>query len=120
MLKPSGKLAKQVKKIPDPGQFSLDGPELDWDFCRENFSIKFQKESNGLYFSCDQKQAQAVSSFIEKTEDVLIKAALQNLNKSLFFSTNLNFAIWIEPSRFWMNCSIRRSLFTLLLIRELI
>jgi len=115
MIHPCKKTTKQLKRIPNPGQYSLDGEELEWESCRENFSKKFNEKSLGLFFSYAGNQDESLSSFIEKTEDILINAALQNLNKSRFFKTNFNFAIWIEPSSFWMFCPMRRSLFTMLL-----
>jgi hypothetical protein len=115
MLNSCKKTAKQFKKKPGPGQFSLEGDELNWEFCRENFSKKFTSNTRGIFFSCAEEQSEFVGEFIEKTEDILIKAALQNINKSKFFKTNLNFAIWIEPSSFWLDCPMKRSLFTILL-----
>lgn len=115
MLIETIKKAKQVKKKPTPGQYSLDKEELDWEHCRENFAKKFSIKEKGLYFSYGHDQEKNVIAFIEKTEEVLKKAALQHIVQSNFFMTNLNFAIWIEPSEFWMECSLKRSLFTLLL-----
>jgi hypothetical protein len=109
------KKAKQYRKKPTPGQFSLDKDELDWDACRETFAKKLTALEKGFYFSCGHEQEKNVIAFIEKAEDVLANAALQKIVRSKFFKTNLNFAIWIEPSEFWMECPVKRSLFTLLL-----
>ena len=68
-----------------------------------------------MFFSHEPDYEYKICAFIEKTEEILIRAALQNLNKSKFFKTNLNFALWVEPSNFWMKCPMKRSLFTLLL-----
>jgi hypothetical protein len=115
MFNQNKKIARQIKKIPSPGQFSLDGEELEWEQCRENFAKRFTNAQNGLFFSHGVNNDENVCAFIEKTEDILIRGALQNIIKSNFYKTNLNFAIWIEPSSFWMNCPMKRSLFTMLL-----
>lgn len=107
------KTAKQTNKKPEFGWYALDHKELIWDHCREDFSKKINSNTLGFYFSCKNKNF--VSSFIEKTEDILINASLHKINRSKFYSTNLNFVIWIEPSDFWMCCSMKRSLFTMLL-----
>ncbi len=114
-IKTDFKFAKQIKRKPGPGQYSVDGQELDWQNCRENFSKIFNHDNVGLFFSHEPGEEDRISSFIDKTEEILIRAALQNINKSKFFKTNLNFALWVEPSRFWMSCPMKRSLFTLLL-----
>lgn len=115
LISDSIKQVKQIRKKPTPGQFSLDKEELDWDPCRETFAKKLTVFEKGFYFSYGYDQEKNVAAFIEKTEEVLKTAALQNIKNSKFFRTNLNFAIWIEPADFWMECSVKRSLFTLLL-----
>lgn len=114
-IKTDVKFAKQIKRKPGPGQYSKDGQELNWLHCRENFSKIFKFNDAGLFFSHEPGEENRISAFIEKTEDILIRAALQNINKSKFYKTNLNFAMWVEPSSFWMGCAMKRSLFTLLL-----
>jgi hypothetical protein len=109
------KFAKQIKKKPDSGHYSLGCEELDWISCRENFAKIFNQNQKGLFFSHEPSYEERISSFIEKTEEILVRAALQNINKSKFYKTNLNFATWIEPSSFWMKCPMKRSLFTMLL-----
>jgi myosin-crossreactive antigen len=115
MLSEEKKYAKQVRKKPTPGQYALEKEELEWEPCRENFAKKFNRNQKGLYFSCGHEQEKNVIAFIEKTEEILLKAALQNIVFSNFYKTNLNFALWVEPAEFWMECSLKRSLFTLLL-----
>ena len=107
------KKAKQVTKKPRIGEFSVDGAELNWTYCREYFSEQFNEQNSGFFFSCGQSQQEKISSFIFKTEDVLNISL--NIQNSKFYSTNLNFAFWIEPSFFWVSCPMRRSLFTILL-----
>lgn len=109
------KNAKQSSKIPNEGSFSLDGPELKWISCREDFSKVLDENQKGFFFSHKIGCEINISNFIDKTETILIDAALQNFNKSEFKKTNYNFATWVEPARFWMDCSLRKSLFTMLL-----
>ena len=49
-----------------------------------------------------------------KTEQI-ISGFSSNCSQSTFEETNLNYAIWINPSNFWKNCQIRMSLFSILL-----
>lgn len=117
MIAPEKKIAKQYSfwnVKPNANFYALDGESLVWHSCREDFSKVFNKNSIGLYFSHADK-SENISSFIERTEDILISAANHNISKSLFFETNFKFALWIEPSNFWMECPVKRSLFTLLL-----
>jgi hypothetical protein len=109
------KKAKQVRKRPEYGEYSLELEELNWESCRERFSKSFKQTSKGLYFSCSENKRENIRSFIEKTEEILISGALIKMCYSKFYKTNLSFAIRIEPSDFWMNCSMKRSLFTMLL-----
>lgn len=115
MLADKIKQAKQVNKKPDPGHFSLDEKELNWNHCRETFAKSFTEKEKGIYFSHNKDQENNVIAFIEKTEEILEKAACQNISKSIFFKTNFNFATWTEPAEFWKECPVKRSLFTLLI-----
>lgn len=109
------KIAKQIRRKPGPNQYALENEELNWEHCRENFSKIFKQHMSGLFFSHLPENDSNISSFIQKTEQILIVGALQKINKSKFYNTNLNFALWVEPSSFWMKCPMKRSLFTLLL-----
>lgn len=109
------KIAKQVRRKPPRGQFSLDQKELNWVRCREEFFKIFNENQKGLFFSHELNEDVKIKNFIEKTEEILIYGGLQIFERSVFLPTNLNFASWIEPSRFWMNCFMKRSLFTILL-----
>lgn len=109
------KNAKQVKRRPFRGEFSLDGKELSWIRCREYFLKSFNENQKGLFFSYHDDEYKRVAKFLNKTEEILVFAGLQSFEKSKFFETNLNFAMWIEPSKFWMRCFMKRSLLTIFL-----
>lgn len=109
------KIAKQVKRKPFRGEFSLDEKQLSWIRCREYFLKSFNENHKGLFFSYREEEYKNVINFLNKTEEILIFSALQSFEKSKFFETNLNFAIWIEPSKFWMKCFMKRSLLTIFL-----
>ena len=106
---------RHLKRKPKVGQFSLEENASRWYFCREQFSENFLNNHVGLFFAHKKDEFQNICDFIHKTEDVLTNAALLNIEKSKFTRTNLNFILWVEPSKFWMQCSMKRSLFTLLL-----
>lgn len=109
------KNAKQTSKKPKAGCYSLDYKELDWMHCREQFTKYLTDRDKGFFFSHEPNNGKCVADFILRTEDILIRAALNNLEKSKFFVTNLNFVLWIEPSNFWRKCPMKISLFTMLL-----
>ena len=102
------KRAKQTQQKPKLGSFALDKPELNWEVCRENFSKFFPNK--GFFFSHEPKQGECIVLFLEKIEKIL---SLRS--KSKYAKTNLNFALWIEPAPFWLDCHMRKSLLTLFL-----
>jgi len=98
----------------DLGVFSIYPRDDDnyfgsyWDTCREQFAKKFLENSFGFFISVDAKKDN-ILHFISKCEDVL-----NITQKSSFFETDMDNVIFIIPSKFWMPCYMRRSLFTLL------
>ena len=96
------------------GTFSIYPKEDDkyfgsyWDTCREQFAKKFLDDSKGIFLSVDDQKTNLLN-FIKKCELIL------NLNqKTQFYETDMSNVIFINPSKFWMPCYMRRSLFTLL------
>lgn len=109
------KNAKQVSRKPSRGEFSNDGKELYWIRCREYFLKTFSENNKGLFFSYQDQEYKNVINFLNKTEEILLFAGSHMFEKSKFFETNLNFALWLEPSKFWMRCFMKRSLLTIFL-----
>jgi hypothetical protein len=110
---------KQPYGAPPPGQFALDveHPQAPhWDHCREQFAPKWDANVTGFYFSIQKGQSESVAGFICKAETVL---NLENLKtsfaRSAFSKTDRETVMWIEPSLFWRECEMRRSLFTILI-----
>ena len=93
---------------PSVGQFSLDIP-LNWISCRDRIAALFKDTHPGIFFSHEYDQGERTALFIWKTEEILEQ------EKSKFQKTNRNYALWCEPTKFWLSCGVRRSLFTLLL-----
>lgn len=93
---------------PMAGCYAIDNGIVVWEKCRENFASKFD-DRKSLYFSHDNNHGDDVAAFIERTEDIL------EIDHSKFWRTNRDYATWIEPSLFWQQCRVRRSLYTILL-----
>ena len=115
MFLPTIKVAKQVGQKPPDGHFSVEKDELTWQRCREQFASSFIPSTTGFYFSHPENVGETVASFIERTEEVVEFGLNQAIPRSNFSKTNFNFALWVEPSNFWKNCEMRRSLFTIFL-----
>ena len=98
----------------DLGMFSIYPPEDDryfgsyWDTCREQFAKKFLEHSFGFFLSTNENTI-AVPVFISSCENLL-----QLNKKTIFFETDMKNVIFLRPSQFWMDCYMKRSLFTLL------
>ncbi len=80
-----------------------------WDTCREQFSKKFLKTSYGFFLSANPDALGSSPRFIRDCERVL-----QLKNKSRFYRTDMKNVIFLIPSKFWMRCYMRRSLYTIL------
>lgn len=102
--------------FPQSGSFSLEEP-INWQKCRETFANSFVPNIPGFYFSYSTDRidiSDSIYNFISKTEDIL-RISDVNLDSTKISKTNRNFAIWVEPSSFWKECEIKRSLFTIFL-----
>ncbi len=113
------KFEQETKKItscwvnPPKGNFALESENgLKWDHCREKFAAKFDETINGFYLSHELNAGRNVASFFHKFESII------NCNTNIKFSrykkTSRNTILWIEPSKFWVDCHMKRSLLTLL------
>jgi len=106
---------KETKKITSviaaySGSFALDKDPLRFESCRERFATMWNANTEGLFFKHDSGQGQGIAAFIRKTEQIV-----HQTRYTQFALTNKNSILWIEPSKFWMRCRMRRSLFTILL-----
>lgn len=107
------KQCNQLMGNPEVGYFALFKPDANcsptWQKCRETFAGEFHADVQGFYFSCEENQPENIARFISRFESII------DINeKTLFYLTDKPFAIWIEPSKFWRECVIKRSLFTAL------
>ena len=104
-------------QTPNVGQFALE-PESNksivWDHCREQFLGKMTFEMSGFYFSHYANKSEDVALFINKIEKIL-SISIENIVFSTFCKTDKDHVIWVCPSSFWMDCVLKKSLFTLLL-----
>jgi hypothetical protein len=121
------KIRRHSFRTPRTGSFGLEnktftnhpanGNPVQWVYCRETFARRFHtfpQDAKNFYFCCGKKGIDRFSKFISKTEQI-ISGFSSNCSQSTFEETNLNYAIWINPSNFWKNCQIRMSLFSILL-----
>ena len=114
---------KQYKShysTPIIGSFALEDKEngsLQWDYCREQFSAKFDYKNNkskGFFFCHEVKKEASVANFLKKFEDVILYSHVNKFKNSSFAKTSHSSVLWIEPSDFWLDCPIKKSLLTLL------
>jgi hypothetical protein len=105
------KQCNQLMGNPEIGYYALFRPDPNcspnWQKCRETFAGEFDSATAGFYFSHDDGQSENIARFINKVE---IVADIDE--KSLFYLTDKSFAMWIEPSMFWRECVLKRSLLT--------
>lgn len=107
---------KQYPVVPPSGNFSLEVSDPDkqahWDHCREQFAAKFvDAEIKGFYFSHPEKKGHDVANFLNKFENILDAAQ----PRTSFSETNKDIILWVGISPFWLPCTMRRSLLTILL-----
>lgn len=101
---------------PQPGHFALDAETLHWHHCREQFAVVYTQHTPGFFFSHPPEKGENIAEFLNKFEQIL---GLEGLNSpypySTFAGTGCHSVLWVEPSRFWSSCQMRRSLLTVLL-----
>jgi hypothetical protein len=121
-FQPNSKTFQHGLGQPLPGQLAIDSlTDLQWFGCRESFAPKFTQDHRGLFFAVSPNDGgeQMVADFLQRTEEIINVSWQEDLGKSLlpsrYFHTNRKWAIWVEPSPFWMECEMRRSLLTSLL-----
>lgn len=96
---------------PPAGQFALETlASPHWDHCREQFLGKMKNDLQGFYFSHGANQSENIAYFLAKFEEIL-----EITDFSSFQKTNISTILWVIPSKFWMNCVLKKSLLTLLL-----
>lgn len=99
---------------PPPGNYALEpipSKSIHWDHCREQFAPKFNSDTRGFYFSHHSDKHQNIGEFLTKFEEIIG----HNQNFSTFCQTSRSTILWVEPSRFWLDCQMKRSLLTILL-----
>ena len=98
---------------PPPGNFALEPistKSIHWDHCREQFAPKFNSSIRGFYFSHPNEKHHNVGEFLTKFEEIL-----ECKNFSTFCKTSRSSILWVEPSRFWLDCQMKKSLLTIIL-----
>jgi hypothetical protein len=111
------KFEEEPKKIkthvqPPIGNYALDSDPaayVHWYHCREQFAVKFIENTIGFYFSHPHGKSFDIGEFITKFESIL---NIDNISR--FAKTEKETVLWIEPSKFWKDCQIKRSLLTLI------
>jgi hypothetical protein len=115
----------ETKKIilnyaaPPCGSFGLeieDGRIVHWDYCREQFAVRFLENTKCFYFCGKQQKMIDVIHFLHKFEIILSKSNhFEKFKFSSYAQTSYNNIIYIQPSSFWKDCYFKRSLYTLLI-----
>ncbi len=105
------KILPETPVKPNGGEYAVAGDSITWIRCREQFANYFNKNTVGIFFAVYQLD---VIDFVLKFEKILMLNC-EKFEHTKFAKTNRNYAIYIEPSKFWTECEIRRSLFTIVL-----
>lgn len=110
---------RQCYGSPPPGNFAVEPEpprEIHWDHCREQFAVHYTQHTQGFYFSHPPEKGEDVASFLVKCERILgIEELKTPFSQSVFGKTGKQTVIWVEASRFWSCCPMRRSLITVFL-----
>lgn len=110
---------KQCYGTPIPGNFALevDPPkDVKWHHCREQFAAEYCEGIAGFFFSHASRKGEDVANFLVKFESILSLPDLKTpYPYSTFSKTNKQTILWVEASRFWRLCQMRRSLLTVIL-----
>lgn len=80
--------------------------------CREVFGKVFEEDSKSILFTHAQGLSENISSFLKIIETKLNIAAQ---NQSICFTTCYKNVLAIRVSKWWLECSYRRQIFTLFL-----
>ena len=92
------------------GSFALEKNPFYFETCRERFAPTWNERTVGFFFKTENNGGRNVAQFITKTEVIV-----NETDHSKFACTNWLDILWVEPSKFWKKCRLRRSLFTILL-----
>jgi len=104
---------------PPTGNFGLEADVADrvatWDHCREQFAAKFNDKTKGFFFSHKDCKTQELADFIIRFEQIAQSSRKNFRFKYSQFSPTSSVNItYIQPSKFWLDCYFKRSLFTIL------
>lgn len=91
------------------GSYTLESP-FNFEICRERFAAVFKFDTECFYFKHPRNRGLHVAEFIHKIENLLKVEYLSN-----FALTNRPTILWVQPSLFWRECPMKRSLLTSLL-----
>jgi len=107
---------KHCYNNPPMGSFALDGRNIKWDSCREQFAARFNENMSvkGFFFCHSTKRETDIASFVHKFENVVFENYTNKIDYSTFSKTSNKNVLWVELSSFWLVCPIRKSLLTML------
>lgn len=91
------------------GDFALDSTPFTLESCRERFAKSFVHDTIGFYVLHKRGYNKNVAAFLLRTESIL---GIES--KSEFATTNRQTILWVQPSMFWKECQMKRSLLTIL------
>jgi len=112
----SKKIINTIYQSPSIGQFALEAEPnktISWDHCREQFLGKMNN-INGFFFSHLPNKGKDIAFFVHKFE-LILSISLENMIFSTFAETDKDHVLWISPSKFWFDCLLKKSLFTLVI-----
>jgi len=92
------------------GCYGLDVCPHKFYACREEFAITWNENTTGFFFTHLADKGYSIATFLKKIEIVLKQSKF-----SQYAMTNRDTILWIEPSMFWKECRMKRSLLTILI-----
>jgi hypothetical protein len=113
------KYFKSCYGAPPVGNYALEvepPKSPHWYHCREQFATKFGTDTVGFFFSHPSGKGEGVAEFVVKFETILgLDALSKPFDYSSFALTTKDNILWTQPSDFWKDCYIKRSLLTMIL-----
>ena len=88
---------------------------IHWHHCREQFAARFNESTPHFYLAHPLRKDKDIAQLLNSFESIVASNINTPFEHTVFAQTNRKTILWIKPSRFWVDCQIKRSLLTLVL-----
>lgn len=122
-MKLNYKIFSHCYGTPPIGSFALESKRVSsfpsqilWQSCREQFAASLNNEDNieGFFFCHPKNKELDVANFLNKFEKIVFENLTNKFQFSNFSRTSNSSVLWVQPSCFWLDCPLKKSLFTIL------